>query len=185
MTKETLTIQGIRYDLWHRIRLGMIAVGVCVAFFLFFFWLFMMALGVNGRSLLNQNFIIFCYCFFTAIPVVFLIAAIVYVVKVYKLYSVWKRPGEVVKDRLVGKEMKDYLVRYNYGKSYYLYFASYGKYKILMDSYGWSELFYLSDGAVYGYAEYGDEFYLVLSKPHTGKILLAYNAKMFDYQPPQ
>ena len=35
---------------------------------------------------------------------------------------------------------------------------------------------------VYFHAECDDEFYLVLSKPHTGKILLAYPKKMFDLQ---
>ena len=33
---------------------------------------------------------------------------------------------------------------------------------------------------MYNCSDSGDEFYLVLSKPHTGNILLAYNTKQFD-----
>jgi hypothetical protein len=35
---------------------------------------------------------------------------------------------------------------------------------------------------VYLHAECGEEFYLVVSKPHTGRVLLAYPAKMFTLQ---
>ena len=40
----------------------------------------------------------------------------------------------------------------------------------------------MSDQMAYIYSECDDEFYLVLSKPNTGKIVLAYNTKMFELQ---
>ena len=49
-------------------------------------------------------------------------------------------------------------------------------------NYSWSELYYMNDNLAYNNSECGDEFYLVLSKPHTGKIVLAYNTKMFELQ---
>ena len=46
----------------------------------------------------------------------------------------------------------------------------------------WSKLYPLSAHGEYIYAMPGDEYYLVLSKPHSGKILLAYNAKLFELE---
>ena len=109
-------------------------------------------------------------------------------VKVYRLYTVWKYPGHIVKDRLVGKYIRGHLqggLFTRYYEACHLRFASYSKYKIPGENYSWSDLHCMNDKTVYSYAECGDEFYLVLSKPHTGKILLAYNAKMFDYQSPK
>ncbi len=48
------------------------------------------------------------------------------------------------------------------------------------NSYSWSTLF--ATLSVYESSDYSDEFYLVLSKPHTGKILYAYNKKMFEME---
>lgn len=118
-------------------------------------------------------------------PIVFLIIIIVFIIKIYKLYTIWKNPCNIVKERLGRKEIRHQLRKHRPNEFYCLHFSGHGAYEIPGENYDWSDLYYLSDKMVYTYADCGDEFYLVLSKPHTRKILLAYNAKMFDYQPPQ
>ncbi len=63
---------------------------------------------------------------------------------------------------------------------YHLTFSGYGEYVVPQENYSWSQNFSMTAKGVYNYSDYGDEFYLVLSKPNTGKILLVYNTKMFD-----
>ena len=88
----------------------------------------------------------------------------------------------IVKDKLVGMEEKEHLSRRTYYKTLHLYFSRYGDYTIPDDNYKWSTYFSMSNKGVYEYSSNGDEFYLVLSKPHIGKILYAYNTKMFEFE---
>lgn len=66
----------------------------------------------------------------------------------------------------------------------FLRFAGYGEYAVGTLSgkplHSWSSLYPLSAEGEYFYASPGDEYYLVLSKPHSGKILAAYNKKLFE-----
>lgn len=65
-----------------------------------------------------------------------------------------------------------------------LTFSGYDKYTVRTVSgqtlHPWSELYPLSAEGEYYYAFEGDAYYLVLSKPHSGKILMAYNKKLFE-----
>ena len=67
----------------------------------------------------------------------------------------------------------------------FLRFSGYGEYTAFTMSgdkslHPWSSLYPLSAEGEYFYASPGDEYYLVLSKPHSGKILMAYNKKLFE-----
>lgn len=60
-----------------------------------------------------------------------------------------------------------------------LLFSGYGDYEVPEKNYPWSKEYSMTAEGVYRTSMDGDEFYLVLTKPHSGKILLAYPAKYF------
>lgn len=91
-------------------------------------------------------------------------------------------PDRIVKDTLINAE---YIDRYQlslFPRRYLFHFARCGKYIVPEKNYTWSAAFSMSDEGVFNYAVNGDAFYLVLSKPHAGKILCAYNAKLFELE---
>ena len=184
MTKEILTAEAIRYDLRLQIRVWKIAAAVLVVFFAVFTWC-LVGVATEGLKWYKPFFAIVNTVFFSVIPIAFLVGIIKCIVSIRNLYSLCQKPGTVVKDRLVGKEVKSHLARWRYYETCHLYFASYGEYTVSGESYSWSDLYAMDSDMAYMYADCDDEYYLVLSKPHTGKILLAYNTKMFDYQPTQ
>ena len=175
MEKEILTIENIRYDLRKQLREGLVPVCWGTGFFLLFLVLFILMIRIREPVVFQTGFAV----------LIILILDIVLAMRVYKPYCALKNPDCIVVDRLARKELKYRPSRSRADDRHYLYFVSYGKYEIPDANYKWSELYYMGSKMVDFHADCGDEFYLVLSKPHTGKILLAYNTKMFDYQPPQ
>ena len=99
------------------------------------------------------------------------------------LYTGYRKQPIVVKDTLVSSEGHEDRSTRSY-RTYRctLYFARYGEYYVPEKNHPWSKLYPLSAHGEYIYAMEGDEYYLVLSKPHSGKILLAYNAKLFELE---
>lgn len=182
MQKEPLTMEAIRYDHRKQIRSLIILAVVCAVICALFTWC-TVAVATDGLKWYRPFFAIINTVFFASLPLIFLCGTIASIARIRMFRSLSKKPGSIVKDRLVGKEVKDHLVRWRHYETLHLYFSSYGEYAIPGMSYEWSDLYYMDSDTVYMHAECGDEFYLVLSKPHTGKILHAYNAKMFDYQP--
>lgn len=86
-------------------------------------------------------------------------------------------------DTLVRSELViSYFTRFGDNGIHRLHFAHYGTYTIPEKSYTWSKAFSMGPMGVFNGAVDGDEFYLVLSKPHSGKILYAYNAKFFEWE---
>ena len=98
------------------------------------------------------------------------------------LHENLKKTNSIVIDKLVCAEEKDRYSRTTRDERFCLNFLQYGKYTIPKENYKWSSDFSMSDSGVYNYANNGDEFYLVLSKPSNGKILFAYNTKMFEME---
>lgn len=90
----------------------------------------------------------------------------------------------IVKDVLISSEEEKH-VRY---RSYLPYtyvtlrFSGYGEYIAMEKNYTWSKEYSMTSEGVYRTSFDGDEFYLVLSRPHNGKILLAYPAKYFTLE---
>lgn len=178
MKKDILTMQNIRSDLRHQLRGIVIGMVVCAVFFVLFFGLFLAVLDEPGAFLAILEVAIFL--------LMLLIIVIVCIKAIYEIRSVLEKPGSIVTDRVVGMETKDYLRRGlllpKCDQTYHLRFAAYGEYVLPQHNFSWSALHAMDADIVYFHAECDDEFYLVLSKPHTGKILLAYPKKMFDLQ---
>lgn len=98
------------------------------------------------------------------------------VLDIIKLHRALHNTYNIVKDKMISKEKRRYRRIRNRGYAR-LHFSNYGVYMIPHLYYSWNSMQHL---AVYESSDYGDEFYLVLSKPHTGEILLAYNTKTFE-----
>ena len=178
MEKDILTIQNIQSDLRHQLRGMVILTVVCAIFFALTFWLFLAVLDEPGGFFTKLRVAL--------LPILLLIMVVAGSKSIYETCSVLKKPGSIVTDRVVGIETKDHMYKGVFlprcDQTYHLRFAGYGEYVIPYHNFSWSGLHAMDADMVYFHAECGDEFYLVLSKPHTGKILLAYPTKMFILQ---
>jgi hypothetical protein len=90
----------------------------------------------------------------------------------------------IAKDVLVSSE-EDNSVNLHHYRAHSictLHFSGYGDYKVPEKNYPWSKEYPMSPEGVYHTSFDGDEFYLVLSRPHSGKILLAYPTKYFTLE---
>ena len=175
MKTEILTLQDIRSDLRRMLRrniIGLVASVIGLSLFL-----------ILCCATIEDDMPLRMILEGTVLLIGFVILIARTATSVVQLGRILNRPGEIVKDCLIGMETKGFWRQDPHIRR--LHFASYGEYKIPGENYRWSELYAMSDKNVYFHAECGDEFYLVLSKLHTGKILFAYNTKMFDYQPTQ
>ena len=96
----------------------------------------------------------------------------------------FRRKPYMAKDALYSSEGGPSGVGYNDWRSHYctLHFNCYGDYKVPEKNYRWSKEYAMTAKGVHDLAFEGDEYYLVLSKPHSGKILLAYPAKYFQLE---
>lgn len=175
MEKELLTIDDIRYDLRQRMRAYYDAVKGISVFLVICVFVFIAVLRTDEPVLLKVE---------AGILMMLLLGTLLFVIsKIVKLYAPLKNGSCVVKDRLVGKYIKSDYRRYRGVYDVHcLRFFGYGEYQIPAVNYTWSELHEMQGNIVYFHADCDDEFYLVLSKPHTGKILMAYNTKMFEYE---
>lgn len=180
MKREKLTEQNIRSDLLYLLRGKVILTAVCAMLaVLTVFCIFKIGKepGVATGGLVRIAFM----------GIVFLIIAIVESISVFNLCFALNNPGKIVTSRLVAKEEKDYIAGRGLAailrQTYHLRFSSYGEHVIPAVNHRWSSQHAMDANWVYFHAECDDEFYLVLSKAYTGKILLAYNTKIFDYQP--
>ena len=103
------------------------------------------------------------------------------ILDIIELHKAFHNVERIVKDKIVSKETR----RYNRMRKrgyFRLRFSNYGVYMIPDESYSWSSMFRMLHKKVYESSDYGDEFYLVLSKPNNGKILFVYNTKMFEME---
>ena len=158
MKKETLTISNIKVDLWNEIKSSC---GELIALTLFFVVLLIIVFWVP--------IVIYKILFGCLVLVAFCLVAKRFLVFI-SLYRVLHNTNCIVKDKLVGMEEKEHRSRYSYYKTRHLYFSGYGDYKIPDENYKWSSTFAMNDISIYEYySNCGDEFYLVLSKPHTGR----------------
>ena len=174
MQKEILTIQNIKKDIHNEIKDSYIRLAIFSAFFLVMLVLFLVIPNLNLLFLLFKLFFVFGV-------LVFLLLLITQIKDLTMLYKNLKSKKCVVKDKLISAEIQEDFYGKAYVKTYHLNFSGYGEYVIKADNYKWSSSFSMSAEGVYNYSNIGDEFYLVLSKPHTGKILFVYNTKMFKF----
>ena len=175
MIKEKLTIDDIKKDLRVEIKDGYMRLAVFSGSFLFMFAIFLWIVNMN--------------IFFTAYKIMFGFGSVLMIICLVSqisdliiLHRNLKNKKCIVIDKLISAEVHDDIYGKAYARTYQLNFSGYGEFVIHAENYKWSKLFSMDDHGVYTYADSGDEFYLVLSKPHTGKILLAYNTKMFEME---
>ena len=113
---------------------------------------------------------------------VFLCLAVMQVSDAVIIHKALRNTEHIVKDKIVSKEERHY-ARIRRRGLFRLIFSSYGTYMIPDESYSWSSLFLtMLAKTVYERSDYGDEFYLVLSERHKGKIVFAYNTEMFEFE---
>lgn len=180
MKKEQLTINDIKTDLKMKNRLNY--VGLFESLFVF---MVVFALSFWAFSML-RNYTIFLVVVFI-FPAVVLGLILVQIVDIIKLHIVLVNKICVVKDKVIGfksNKRSRYrgLRRRHQTHQYLLYFSGFGEYAIVDEHYKWSKMYAMSVESVYNSANCGDEFYLVLTKAHTGKILMIYNCKMFEFK---
>ena len=91
----------------------------------------------------------------------------------------FRRKPYMAKDTLVSSDGGPSGLAYHDWRSHYctLHFNGYGDYRVPERNYRWSKEYAMTAKGVHNLAFEGDEYYLVLSRPHNGAILLAYNAK--------
>ncbi len=185
MEKEKLTIQNIKADLWNETKYSFYKLILLTLLFLFvlvaIFWdpLAMPHVELVAGDKFQITVIIFEVLFgFSATLVLYYIVKIL--IEFVNLHKALCNIDCIVIDKLVGMEIKEHMTRNYLYETCHLHFSGYGEYKIPDVNYLWSSMYPKSGRAVYDYSTFGDEFYLVLSKPYSGKILYAYNTKMFE-----
>ena len=175
MLKEKLTTQNIRQDLKLELKksylrlvgysvLSLSVIGLVI-------WAFSLG-GIFGYYGLH----------FSAMACLVLGIDVFYILRIVDIQKNLDNKKYIVKDKLVNIDVYESFYGGIHTTTYTMFFSSYGKYVIQEENYKWSENFNMNATGVYNYSKYGDEFYLVLSKPHTGKILLVYNTKLFEME---
>ena len=169
MQKEKLTIQNIKTDLKELLKDRYIElIEITLVFLLFVAVLFWIP-------------ILFYKVAFGCFAAIMLCLVVFQILDIIELHKAFHNVERIVKDKIVSKETR----RYNRMRKrgyFRLRFSNYGVYMIPDESYSWSSMFRMLHKKVYESSDYGDEFYLVLSKPNNGKILFVYNTKMFEME---
>ena len=176
MHKEKLTVDNIKQDLCTQAKeCYKELVGMIIAFII----VLLLVLICSNSLITLKAIVLWLLCCCGAVALLFVI---VNQIKTTITLRKNLKNNIVVIDKLIYTETK--LKRH--GRItvtyYYLHFSQYGKFQIPDENYKWSSCFSMSDKGVYNYSSNGDEFYLVLSKPHIGKILYVYNTKMFEME---
>ncbi len=176
MQKEKLTMDKIKTDLNGYIK---DSIGGIVFFFILS--LFLLGITLIVFAVTFDYLVLLAYFFAILTAVVFAIA-LGGIVQTINLYKICNNTSCIVKDELIGKEIKEYYGSRARGKCYYFYFSSYGAYQVSGEYYKWSQNFNMRYDGLYRQSDCGDEFYLVLTKRNTGKILSVYNTQMFQME---
>ena len=171
MQKEKLTLGDIRADLHTKIKVFGKRIALLSVLFLVMLGLLLADFPLGGKWLLGA-----------VAEVILLAVAIDQIRIVAMLYRSVKAEPCIVKDTLRNAEVKDRYSRKFIDDKYRLHFAKYGSFVIPVENYKWSAAFEMDAKGVFHHSCSGDEFYLVLSKAQGGKILLAYNTKLFELE---
>ena len=178
MEKEILSMQLIQYELRGSVRSALITAAIFAPLSVLLAWPVVKVIILTDfwyRTLLLAVF-----------PIGFFFIAVSALCSAYKWHGLMNSPEKLlVKDWLVSMERKEITGGRSrpHGVYWYLYFENYGKYQISEEEYLWSDLYWRYKAEdVYCSSAIGDEFYLVLTKPRKGDILLIYNTKLFEFQ---
>lgn len=185
MKKEQLTEENIKSDIKYQIKAIYKDVFLCLVILVL---LISCYFKMKEFGIFDKLTLVFVILFF--ILIIILIVEIVY------RYIILNKKIILVRDSLYDKYSKTH---YRPGRihnriyfTYHLRFYRNGKYQLpkIASKYRlpyainvWSENYCMSDERMYELSDCGDIFYLVLSRGKKGKVLLAYNGKMFDPMP--
>ena len=176
MKKEELTIDDIKYDLRCKMLEEFKRLAVFSVLFIFF-------LGLILIVIFSDIFVSALAWGSVLLGEIILLLLIVKQIQKSKLrYKDFNSEICVVKDKLVNTEFVKMHLRKAGEEPFHLYFSKYGKYVIPSENHRWSSAFFMYAAQVNNSANIGDEYYLVVVKPNKGRILLAYNTKMFDFE---
>lgn len=174
--KELLTYANIRHDLWRRLWQSWLLLIVCVVLIVGFIWSFhqfpelLFERGTGRHSHLPGWVLLLLtpFLLYMCVRQAWLVAC-----------GFCRKPY-ITTDTLHSSEGDRYYSRVG-SRTYYctLHFNGYGDYEVPIKNYPWSKEYPMTTSGVHNTSFDGDEFYLVLSRPHNGKILLAYPAKYF------
>lgn len=112
-----------------------------------------------------------------------IVNVVVYFCKAYPYMKALATPLVIATDKLVGfNEEGGYfqgLVRWEPGYFFFdMYFASYGRFTIPTSLTARQTMLY-DTNVTFDSSQCGDEFFVVLTKPDSGRVLLTYNTKTF------
>ena len=156
MSKEKLTAQRIVQDLKEKRK---DACSNVVAFAV----VFVLSLSIFLQAIHSENaFDIYRVMLGVSTLLMFLFLAL-FVIETVTLSRAMKGKSAVVKSILADMNT----IRWKH-HIFYLYFPQYGRCPI--------------EAGQYYYTHIGDEFYLILSKPNRGKILLTYHTDMYEWE---
>ncbi len=176
LPREKLTKKHIRKDI-KNIFIGGILLGVIFAFFI----LPMLMLIIKMTECVGADVSRWMSVLLLILAAAILALSIVYTVRLFLL--LYKEQYTITIAPLVDKKEgggAQYNRKYIHAQPYRLYFPPHRRYAFGIRNYEWSELYNLTEEGAYRYSDIGDEFYLVEDK--RGKILVAYNTKLFELQ---
>lgn len=181
MKKEQLTEENIKSDIRYQIKEIYKEIFLCAVFCGIFFLLYLETKKFGVFDKLTLIFVI-----------LFLIAIISLICEIVCRYIILNKRIILVRDSLYDKQTSGH--RGGRGGIYFtrhFHFYRNGKYQLpnAVNKYQvyyvnvWSENYCISSERLYELSDCGDIFYLVLSRGKKGKVLFAYNGKMFDPMP--
>ena len=178
--KETLTYANIRRDLRRRLWRSWLSLIVCLSAMVGFIWAFHQVPRLLFESSSGR------YHMPGWVMLLFMPYVLYVVIREAWLVSCgFRRKPFIVKDKLASSEGDDsmYAMHHSYRTSWcILHFNCYGDYDVPEKNYSWSKENATTAKGIYNLAFEGGEYYLVLSKPHNGKILLVYNTELFELE---
>jgi hypothetical protein len=180
MQKDILSIKNIKADIRNFYKSEFAAFFVCP-----FLWL---VFGVPSYFCFKNGggYIIIgaVWCIPAVAAVGLFISSLIHMRKWLKLLA---HPPIMVSDKLTGKAIEHPLERR--GSYYRFYFSNYGIYETLLDEYTkiytWSENFAMTPQRIFDRAFTDEEYYLLLDKEHSGKILAIYSKTIFQLETEQ
>ncbi len=181
MQKEIITMDNIKHDLKYSIKNLYITLAFCLLFIPIYFYIIYKVLSEPS---LTFEFVLAVVC--SVVIIVFFITALVSTIKSIIISTKSIDNFDIISDKLNKPEEEiQYSARrglrtvYHY---YHLHFKSFGKYTIPRKNYTWSSEYSMRNKGVYETSSDGDEFYLVVSKNKSQKVLLVYNKKLFELE---
>ena len=177
--KEILTYANIRRDLRRRLWKSWCSLIVCLSAMVGFIWAFHQLPELLFRS--SSRYHMPGWMTLLLMPFVLYV-----VIKEALVVSCGFRRKLCITRAKLGSSEGDSSTYYRmHGwRTYWctLHFRRYGDYSVPEKNYQWSKINATTARGIHNMAFEGNEYYLVLSRPNSGKILLVYDTKLFQLE---